>query len=214
MNAQAMPRRLRGRLAVACMAVALAGCTVLDKPMRPMVYDFGPGTLAQAPAESVARPRLVLGEVEAPAALDGTAMLYRLAFANPQQLMPYAQARWSMPPAQLVRQRLQEHLGRQRLVLAPTDAGSAGGSAAVLALRVELDEFSHYFESPQSSVGLLRLRVTASSVAAQGERVLGQRSVVVRRPAASADAAGGARALAEAVGAASDEIEQWISQLR
>ena len=38
------------------------------------------------------------------------AVLYRLAYADGQQLRPYSQARWSQPPAQLLQQRLREQL--------------------------------------------------------------------------------------------------------
>jgi cholesterol transport system auxiliary component len=44
-----------------------------------------------------------------------------------------------------------------------------------------------------------------------GERLIGQRVVVQRRPAASADASGGVRALAEATDAAAQEIDQWLA---
>jgi cholesterol transport system auxiliary component len=198
------------------LAAMLAGCTVLEKPVRALVYDFGPGAMTASESAAASRPRLILGEVEAPSALEGTALLYRLAFSNPQQLLPYSQARWSMPPAQLVRLRLHELFGRSRLVLGPTDAGGGGppGAAGTLALRIELEEFSHYFESAQSSFGLLRLRATVSAQGPQGERVLGQRLFVVRQPANSGDAAGGARALAEAVAAVAQDLDPWISQLR
>ena len=45
-----------------------------------------------------------------------------------------------------------------------------------------------------------------------GERLVGQRSIVVQRPANSADAPGGVRALTEATDAAIEEIEQWLLQ--
>ena len=201
-------------------AVLLGACAaVLEKPTRPLVFDFGPGTLSVAEAATPSLPGVMLAEVEAPGALDGTAILYRLAFANVQQLMPYGAARWSMPPAQLVRQRLQDVLGQKRLVSASSDSATmaAGGSSPArvsVALRVELEEFTQYFEAADRSFGLLRLRATASSTGTAGERVLGQRTFVVRRPAPSADAAGGVRALTDATSAAALELESWLSQLR
>lgn len=197
----------------------LGGCAALpEKPARPLVYDFGPGALVAADAAAPSLPAVLLADVEAPGALDGTAMLYRLAYANAQQLMPYAQARWSMPPAQLIRQRLQDVLGQKRLVSNPSEgaaaAGATGPGRAVLALRVEVEEFTQYFESADRSFGLLRLRATASSLGPAGERVLGQRTLVLRRPAPTADAAGGVRALTEATSAAALELESWLSQLR
>jgi cholesterol transport system auxiliary component len=45
-----------------------------------------------------------------------------------------------------------------------------------------------------------------------GEKLLGQRNIVKREPAPSADAAGGVRALAAATDAAAAEIGQWLQQ--
>ena len=69
-------------------------------------------------------------------------------------------------------------------------------------LRVSLEEFSQYFESPTSSVGLVRLRATLIRSAPGGDRVLAQRTFTAQRPAPSADAPGGVKALA----AASDAV--------
>jgi cholesterol transport system auxiliary component len=187
--------------------VVLGGCALPEKPLRPAVYDFGPGlTSATSDRPAAGVPALALAEVEAPAALDSTAVLYRLAYADARQLRPYAQARWSMTPAQLLRQRLREALAQQRPVL---NAGEGGASTL---LRVELEEFSQLFEAPERSVGLLRLRATLLSVGPTGERLLAQRSVVVQRPATAADAAGGVRALAQASDAATAELVQWLQQ--
>jgi cholesterol transport system auxiliary component len=49
---------------------------------------------------------------------------------------------------------------------------------------------------------------------AQGDRLIGQRSVIVQRPAPTADAAGGVRALTLATDAALDELDAWVQQLR
>ena len=46
-----------------------------------------------------------------------------------------------------------------------------------------------------------------------GERLVGQRSIVVQRPASSADAPGGVRALTEATEAAIEEIDEWLQQM-
>jgi cholesterol transport system auxiliary component len=134
-------------------------------------------------------------------------VLYRLAYADAQQLRPYAQARWSMTPAQLVRQRLREHLGQRRAVMNPGEGTVAAGT-----LRIELEEFSQLFETADKSVGLLRLRATVVQATAQGDRLVAQRSVVVQRPAPSADASGGVRALTAAADAAIEELDQWLQQ--
>ena len=205
----------RTSLSVVLLAALLAGCSALpDKPQRPAQYDFGPGPVVSQPSDQRATlPPLALAEVEATGPLEaGTSVFYRLGYADAQQLRPYALARWSMPPAQLVRQRLREHLGQRRTVV------SAGEGAALLrsdgqqplVVRVELEEFSQLFTSPGASNALVRLRVTVLDNLPAGEKVLAQRQFVVQRPAATADAAGGVRALAEATDAAAAELSQWL----
>lgn len=195
------------------ISLALAGCALPGKPVRPAVYDFGPGNLSTPQASGPARlPPLAVAELEANPALDSTAVLYRLAYADAQQLQPYALARWSMTPAQLVRQRLREQLAQHRALLNPGEGGLSGAPAP-LTLRIELEEFSQLFETPTRSVGLLRLRATVVQPGPGGEKLVAQRSLIVQRPAPSADAAGGVRALTAATDAAVLEIEQWLRGL-
>lgn len=211
-------RRILPALAAATFALLLTACSALpDKPSaRPAVYDFGPGPIAAAamPSSSAAAstptvpvPALTLEDIDAPDALDGTAILYRLSYADVQQLRPYAQARWSMTPAQLVRQRLREQLSQQRVVLSPAEG------PANLVLRLELEEFTQVFEAPDRSVGLVRLRATLLESTGGRERLVAQRRFTVERPAPSPDAAGGVRALTVATDAAVDEIAQWLKPL-
>lgn len=189
-------------------AALLAGCATPSAPVRPVTHDLGPGLLATPPSNRMA-PLLAmaLAEVEAAAALDSTALTYRLLYADAQQPRPYALARWSAPPAQLLQQRLRETLGQRRAVLQPGDPG------AVLLLRVELDEFSQVFEAPERSAGLVKLRATVLALGSgSAPRLLAQRAFIVQRPAPSPDAAGGARALAAASDVALDELSQWLAQ--
>ena len=205
------------------LAFFLTGCSALpDKPLRASLYDFGPGnlTLQQTtqPATTNTLPALALDDITTSGgALDNQAVLYRLTYLDAQQLRPYSQARWAMPPAQLVRQRFREQLGQRRAIV------EARGSLALnrsqnpvlpVLLRLDLEEFSHVFTAPEASVGLIRLRATLIEQAASGEKLLAQRSVVVQRPAATADAPGGVRALTAATDAAIEEIEVWLQQSR
>lgn len=206
-----------GRLASCLLLLGLlAGCAgFVDKPARATLYDFGPGQLTAPAAQQATRPPLVLADVDAAGALDGSAVLYRLAYADDHQLRPYAQSRWSAPPPQLVRQRLREQIGRERMVLNPGEGAALARTGGLLprALRIELEEFSHLFQSPTQSVGLLRLRATLLENTAGGEKLLAQRNVVIQRPAPTADAPGGVRALTAAVDAAADELIQWLAQV-
>jgi cholesterol transport system auxiliary component len=196
----------------------LGGCSSLipEKPVRPTLYDFGPGQLTPSTAQQPSRPPVVLADVDAAGALDGSAVLYRLGYADDHQLRPYAQARWSAPPPQLVRQRLREQIGRDRVVLNPGEGAVLARTGGLLprAVRIELEEFSHFFETPAQSRASVKLRATLLQNTAAGERLLGQRSISVQRPAPTPDAHGGVRALAQATDAAASEISQWLAQVR
>lgn len=201
-----------GMKSVFCLFfLGLTACSTFKAPARPQVYDFGPGTLVQVPTHRMAAlAPLALSGVQAVGAVDSTAVLYRLLYSDAQQLRPYAQARWSMPPAELLRQRLREHLSQHRAVLNPADGVLAATPA--LTLRLDLDEFSQLFETPQRSHALVRLRATLAQPVAGGEKLVAQRSFVVQHPGASPDAPGGVHALTAAADAAILEIDQWVQQ--
>jgi len=214
--------------------LSLGGCTLLRPTATPLVYDFGPGALDLQPTSRVAKlPLLELATPQSSAALNSPAVLYRLGYADAQQLRPYTLARWSMPPAQLVGQRLREHLGLRRAIVSPGEivvasparpAASGAPAAAtpappvarpepLLNLRLDLEEFSQWFESPDKSSGLLRLRATVTQRSSIGETLLAQRSFVARQVATTPDAAGGVRALAAATDQVIGEIEVWLAQV-
>ena len=205
---------MKRRSFLAVPALALAGCSAIpSKPARQTMYDFGPQA-AQAAGAVPPRAALVLPDVEVSGSLETTALLYRLGYEDPNQLRPYAYARWSAPPGQLLRQRLRDVLGRERPVLdsAAGAALSRRGGTPPPVLRVELEEFSQLFASPTASEGVLRLRCTLLENTGGGERLVAQRSFNVQRPAASADAPGGVRALAAATDAAAQDIASWLQQ--
>lgn len=192
----------------------LAGCKSLpDKPAQQTMYDFGPAP-AVAASNAPALPPLLLPDVQVGTALESTELHYRLAYEDANQLRPYAYARWSSPPGELVRQRLRDVLGRERAVLDTSAAASLTrrGGATPPVLRLELEEFSHVFTSPAQSSGVLRVRATLLESTAGGERLVAQRSFESRHPAASADAAGGVRALAAATDAVAADLAGWMRE--
>ena len=215
------PIRANGRFCSLFLVTLLLGaCSALpDKPVRASMYDFGPGPFGVQPATRPSPlPPLALAEISTPGGvLDNQAVVYRLAYDNVQQLRPYSLARWSMPPALLVRQRLRDTLSIRRAVLNAGEgpALNRGANFGVLprVLQLELEEFSHLFESPGSSVGLLRMRATLVETTPTGEKLLAQRNFTVQRPATSADAVGGVRALTAATDAAIEEISSWLQQI-
>ena len=217
----------RGLFLLVMAMFLLGGCALTDKPTRAFMYDFGPGLLTARPALQPAEiplstlapllPPLAIDDIgTSGGALENMAVLYRLGYADAQQLRPYAQARWTMPVAQLVRQRLRERLSLRRPVF---NAGESlafnrnQGSVLPLQLRLELEEFSQLFTAPDASVGLIRLSATLVALTPAGEKLVSQRNVVVQRPASSADAAGGVHALTAATDAAIDELDQWLQQV-
>jgi cholesterol transport system auxiliary component len=206
---------MRAVLAFA-LALSVAACSSFapEKPVRATMYDLGPWQPDRAAA--AAQPPIVLEEVESGSALESSALLYRLGYADAHQLLPYAHARWSAPPARLVRQRLREELGRDRAVLDPTESASLARVAGTMprVLHVELEEFTHVFDSPTQSWGVLRLRATLMANTPAGELLIAQRAVTQRVAAPSADAAGGVRALSAATDAAAKEIAEWLAQQR
>lgn len=228
MNSRAVSARWHCAKRVFCAISVLAvvtGCSVIDKPTRATMYDFGPGDLtsqlATLPPAAVAAPApplspLAIADIAtAGGALENQAVLYRLGYVDDQQLRPYSQARWTMPPAQLLRQRMRERLSQQRVVLTAREGVALNRSQnnTLPLLRLELEEFSQLFSAPDTSVGLIRLHATLVDITPSGERLVAQRNLSVQRPATSADAAGGVRALTLATDAAIDEVDQWLRQL-
>ena len=199
---------MRAKAIFCSVFLLLSGCALPlpDKPVRPAAYDLG-APLA-APAATASGVALAFDGVEAPAAIDTNALIYRLLYAGgDQQPRPYAHARWSMAPAQLVGQRLRAALAASHPVL------NSGSGLATIELRAELDEFAQVFNTPEASEGVVRLRVTVTAPQARTGRLLGQRSFVQHARAPTPDAAGAAQALREATDALLREVVDWVDAL-
>ncbi|MGZ5181445.1 MAG: ABC-type transport auxiliary lipoprotein family protein [Ramlibacter sp.] len=205
--------------ALVASSLALGGCaSFVDKPQRPVLFDLGPLPPITAAPAAPAEPRIpvVLPDIEASGALDGTPVLYRLGYSDDHQLRAYAQSRWSAPVPQLVRQRLRQQLGRERPVLSLDESAALdrAGLGALYLLRLELEEFSQVFDTPERSRGVLRLRATLLATTSSGEQLVGQRSIAVEGVASTPDASGGVRALTQAIDAAAADIDGWLRQVR
>lgn len=184
----------------------LTGCAATRGGRGPgnLQYDFGP-LPATAPAAAAQLPPLVIPNVTGPASLDNQRMLYRLSYANPLQARFYSQNHWSSTPLDLVTQRIKARIAQGGTkVLSATDAANGA-----YLLRIEIDDFAHTFASTTESAGALRLRASLF----EGSRFIDQKTFVQSTPAVSADAAGGALALAGATDAVSDGIIAWIAAL-
>jgi cholesterol transport system auxiliary component len=189
-------------IAVACAAL-LSGCASTKSP-TPTSFDFGPvaAPLVATPA-AASFPALVVADVSGPATLDTDRMFYRLMYANAQQALPYAYNRWAATPLQLLSQRLKARIAQGGVkVLSTTDA--IGGLPV---LRLEMDEFSQNFASATQSTANISLRASLF----RGHLLVDQRTFTRSADAPSADAAGGASALAAASDAIAADLLAWLA---
>ena len=185
-------------LAVALAFSVLAGCAGNQAAFANVRYDLGPAP--QQVATSGPMPVVKVLDVTAPATLTSDKLIYRLSYADAQQTASYANSRWTMTPSELLTQRLRDALSQRGTVL----TGSDGVSAPVL--KVDLNEFEQVFDSQTQSHG----EVTARATLIHRGKVLAQRTFVASAPASSADAAGGAQALAAASDDLVAQITTWL----
>lgn len=187
--------------ALALAALLLAGCAA--GPDATASYDLGPlrptqTAMPSLPAISVADPRV-------PVWLDSHRMFYRLNYANDQQPRAYADSRWTMPPGQLFVQRLKSRLTQAGGVVVP----ASDGALNLPVLYIETDDFSQIFDRAGSSNAHVAIRASLFD----GRILRAQKMLVRDVPAASADARGGAAALAAASDAIIDDIGIWLANL-
>ena len=190
-----------GRILCILICLFLASCYGAGKrggDSALAIYDFGPPV--ENRALSARRSELAV-EVRAPLWFDSLGIEYRLLYDEPKRLRDYTRSRWVGPPAQLVQQRLIQQLG-----LIPS-----GQARTRCVLRVDIDEFIQLFDTPNTSIGVLKGRVqlldrSRTSLAAYDFRI--------DRPAASADARGGVAALTVAVDQLVIDFLNWEQQLK
>jgi cholesterol transport system auxiliary component len=202
-----LPHRLIAVLAAA--GLLLAGCAS-QKGEPNTQFDFGPAAplAAAQPAQPGQDPlaAIVVTDVTGSSTLDNERMFYRLSYADALQARSYANSRWSANPLQMMTQRLKTRIAQSGTkVLSETDA-----SNGIPILRIDVDEFVHNFRSAAQSEGQVALRASVF----QGHVLVDQRSFVRSTAANSADAAGGARALAASTDAIAADIVAWLGTLK
>jgi cholesterol transport system auxiliary component len=105
----------------------------------------------------------------------------------------------------MVTQRLKSRIAQTGAkVLTATDA-----SNGVPILRAEIDEFTHSFDSVSVSHGQVVLRASLFNQ----HKLIDQKTFSRNVAATSADAAGGARALAAATDAVAADVNAWLASL-
>jgi len=186
----------------AALTLVLSGCAS-QKSQPTTQFDFGPATPASAAAPALGP--VVVTDVTGSNALDSERMFYRLSYANPLQARTYANSRWTASPLQLLTQRFKTRLAQSGArVLSETDAASG-----IPLLRIDVDDFVQDFGGVSQSTGVVAVRASVF----QGHVLLDQRSFRQAVVAPSADAAGGARALAASTDAIAADIVAWLGTL-
>lgn len=197
--------------ALICVALT-AGCAS-TKSTSPTTYDLG--SLAPVPPLAIgagmsddispATGPLTVADVTSAAWLDSQSMQYRLSYTNDQQPQPYATSRWSMPPPQLLGQRIKSRLAQSgRVVLSGAD-----GAINIPMLRLEMEDFSQRFASQTESTVKVAVRASVFN----GRLLTAQKHFEREQLAPTPDAAGGASGLASATDGLIADIAAWLASL-
>ncbi|SAL57301.1 lipoprotein [Caballeronia arvi] len=194
------------RAATATFSLALitmlTACGSTPTAMPNARYDLGTPPAANASANAAPMPPVKVLAVGAPRNLETDSFAYRLSYVDAQRTGSYSDSHWTMPPPQLMTQRLREALAARGPILSGADP-----VRAVPLLEVELTSFEQVFDAPEQSHGLVSVRATLT----QQGRVVGQRSFAASASAPSADASGGARALAAASDDVIAQLSAWLA---
>jgi cholesterol transport system auxiliary component len=192
------------RLLIAFAAAAvLSACASHDKAPDTL-FDLGPVAPRADRRADAPLPALVVTDATGSAALESERMFYRLNYADAMQARAYANSRWSTNPLEMVTGRLKTRLAQAGTkVLEPTDAATN-----VPILRVQVDDFTHAFSSASQSTGVVVVRASVF----RGHALVDQQTFTRSTPAPSADASGGARALAMSLDGIADDIAGWLAR--
>lgn len=186
------------------MALLTSACGTAPRESA-TTYDFGMLPPQPAMPQVASLPPLVISNVTAPDRLATPDINFRLAYTDSQQPRSYAFSQWSMPPAKLFEERLKSHIGQAGGEVLSGSTGISG----LPELRIEIEDFSHIFETPEQS----HAHVVARVAAIDGRKLISQKTFRQKVPAPSTNAEGGAKALAQASDAMIADILRWLSSL-
>jgi cholesterol transport system auxiliary component len=189
---------------ILCVVAALFLQACVSKAPQLKYYDFG--TVAKLPNSEPAckMPLIQLVDIAAPNALSSNMMLYRLLYADDQQIYSYANHRWNMTPAQLLTQRVKMQLATQGVTL--IDYGI--NNLTILQLRLEVEDFNQYFTDATHSYAQLQIR--ASLI--RDRKLLAQTMLQQQVDTDSADAPAGAKAMRIAADELILNLTHWLCE--
>ena len=183
---------------------SVLGACVAPQPAAVRTYDLGvPRAAAQSTIQLDAP--ITIPPVSAPSWLQGSALVYRLAYAVPPYPQVYSLSRWIAAPGDLITLRLRDAVAaaNTNFTLTSTAANPTG-----YVLEVTLEEFTHEFESPTSSRCIVQLRATLLDRSAG--LIVAQKTLRAEQQAPSPDAAGGVRGLIAATDTVIDGLLVWL----
>lgn len=194
-------------LVVCFLAALLAGCISTSQPVFTKHYALTPPTPPAATVpQNTAAPILRVADIAAPAWLDSTSMYYRLGYQGDAGIAAYARSDWIAPPPKLLQGLVEDALSGSGDWKAVIGTGAAAESD--LSLNLQLNDFEQLFSAAKQSAGVLDL--TATLIDDHASKVVAQRTFHIEKPAPSADAAGGVKALNEAAAEFAQQLKQWL----
>lgn len=204
MNPILKGRRLAHVLSAVVVGNLLVACSVLpQRPSPPPVYDLGPVPIEET-AERAGHPALMT-RIAADAVYDDQAIYYRLQYRDPARLRRYHQARWAVPPAKLLEERL-----RVRLTDRAQEIGRLSGSVVRYRLQGRLESFEQRYLTPDKAEAVVRMHLTL--VAPTERRLIAQRLITVRVPTESG-IQGAVNGLADAGRRSVERAVDWLAEL-
>jgi len=182
MNRRLWP--LGAPLAVLTVTLLLAGCVGLTPPkqqtaLQNWLLDVTDPQVIAADIDPVV---LRMVEIDAPTALDTTAMAY---IDQPNQLSFYRDNRWAAPPAEMIQQSLKTGFERQQWVKAVLLGSERLDSDLIIAC--DLDRLEHHVIS--ETQGAARLTISCDWVDTQSREVKARSVFQENKPLAENNAA-------------------------
>lgn len=198
--------------------ILLAGCAGSGTKIPAAVHDFGlqqPSAVlpastsgsAATPAPDLLAGSVLVAEAVSPPWLDNQGIHYRLGYHDTTRSYTYANSRWAAAPAILLGRRIKSRIA------AASNTGvvsTQDGIPADYVLRVELEEFSQIFDTPDKSRVIVRLRT--SLIERSTRSLLFQQDFEGGQVAETADAPGAVHALVAVSERLGGEVVGWVAK--
>jgi len=191
-----------------CLVIPFILQACATKPAPVNYYDFGAVEKPEEKAPICRLPLIQLADITAPSALSSNMMLYRLLYADGQQIYSYASHRWNMTPVQLLTQRIKMQLALRGVTLIDNGIINPNSNLNIVQVRLELEDFNQYFRDTTRSYAQLQVR--ASLI--RDRKLLAQTMLQQQVNADNADAPAGAKAMRMAADELILNLTHWLCE--